>query len=177
MNIHASTQFTINLGKNLLLRFIVSTWRWQDSLNNTMNLDHYFSLVSSRPAPGLSSLSLFLLSSYSHLCVFSTSGQAAYEATHVLHTPLADVLHRVCCGWVVPIHEKTSHWAWESSSGWKWCVNIKTGYKSCCWDWGSWCFTILLRMQNCRLQDNNILCCIFQKSSFRKVEKGGMENK
>lgn len=58
-----------------------------------------------------------------HLCVFSTSGQAAYEAAHVLHTPLADVLRRVCRGRVLPIHQKTSHRAWKSSGGWKRWVN------------------------------------------------------
>ena len=97
----------------------------------------FFYGCSSASTPSLSlsfSLSLSLspssLSLCPHLCVFSTSGQAAYEAAHVFHTPLAYVLHRVCCGRVLPIHEKTSHRAWESSSGWKWCVNINTGYRA-----------------------------------------------
>ena len=108
------------------------------TLQYVLHLGHCFSSMVVRQPPPPPSLSLSLSLSLSpsslslcpHLCVFSTSGQAAYEAAHVFHTPLAYVLHRVCCGRVLPIHEKTSHRAWESSSGWKWCVNINTGYRA-----------------------------------------------
>lgn len=95
----------------------------RDALENTTEVllyyelypNQYYSMVHGQPTPALHlSLSHFLsLSSSSslgpHLGVFGTSGQAAYEAAHILHAPLADVLHRVCCGRVLPIHEKTSH--------------------------------------------------------------------
>lgn len=151
--------------------------RWLESatavLQYGLYLGHYSSMVSSRPAPGLHPLFSLSPPLCPHLCVFSTSGQAAYEAAHVLHTPLADVLHRVCCGGVLPIHEKTSHRAWKSSSGWKWCVNINTGYKvEMLRLRTSWLCHVLQNLKTAGyFLEKRQLICEFEKKTFNLTNK------